>query len=327
MKATLKDTYVYDLFNMSQSVQTIAGTIIPNLQDYIIKSEDLERIMNDIKYRVTIKSKDKMLELLKTGKVLVVNAPGVMLPVWAAPDPKGGVVAVVNIFGKAKESREGILTYQYREIFGLLAMGVVFYNFYSNERQVLTNRSIFINSGAFYSAMMVNMINKAYPIRKSVMTSSGHELLRIYFILTRFYIRNLMERENDPKTEIANIFNILRLNRELRTSIALAKVDEDLALDIPDEAYTNINTLITAMAEHIPSLGKAKAETNIILRQFILTLGEKSVLMIESPQYFLALMTSVAVEGMVIRDYAFKSMMSPEVNVLSIKAATELLNM
>lgn len=325
MKYTLKDSYVYDLLNLKDNMNLIATKIVPNLEEYKISADHQNMILNDFKYKIRANGKEKIINAIDANKIVLVNAPGVLLPAWALGG-SGEITIVVNVAGKAKIGRDDNLVYQAKEIYGLVVLGFVLYQFFNNERKVLTNRVVFLDAGVIYVRMMLSILDQLYSIVLSMDPGRVREYAGIGYILAKFYVRRVMQRESNPQQEEDNVMNILNRVDQMRFATTLTTNVMDSINGFPDEGYKNIDTLLKAMAEQFDVLNKL--ETNHFLRKMIMTLGDKSLLMLESPHYLLGYIASYVYNANLIKDFAFKNVMhNKNDHAATLKVTNELIGM
>ena len=308
MKYSLKDSYLFDIMGLDRITNDIATKISPKLDTFRVTEDQLSQIRSDLKSKASGSGKEKVLNRIDTGKIIFINAPGIPLPAWCMGGANGEVVAICNIYGKSRVDRNGALTYQVKELFGLAVVAYVLRSFYVNERKFVYNNQLVTNMGLIYARMNMRVLDSLFAIN-----AMGNELESnlIEFLLAKFYLRRIMEKESTNAQEVTNIGAIMT---KLRTAKSAHTVHTDSFLDkaesFPDSAFESIDSLFKAMATSISSL--SRLETNVFIRKLIMTLGEKSALMLESPHYLYAYTVSSAYNTNLIKDYQMSTIASQD---------------
>lgn len=301
MKHSLQDAYIYDLLDLNQTVAAIGSKITPNIDNYKISKDQLAAIVNDFKYKATGYGKERIISLIESGKLIFVEAPGIQLPAWCTQGPNG-IVCVCNLFGKVRKGREGNIVYQVKEIFGLAVVGYVIRSFYVNEKRIMFSNQLITLIGGFYTKMILRLLDIMFAIS----SHPGHvEFNGIAFVTARFFLRRVMEKESSIDQEVNNISSILRpINPAFGSSVQLVL---DTVKDFPEDSYTSIDKFVKALAAYFPMLNRL--EVNLLIRKMITLYGEKSVLMLESPQYLLAYSVSSMYSANLIKDFQMMSIL------------------
>jgi len=68
MKKSLKDTYVYKVLDLEKTVAGCAK-INNDIASYALKGDQLDAIVNDIKYKINFPAKIRILDELKSGSL------------------------------------------------------------------------------------------------------------------------------------------------------------------------------------------------------------------------------------------------------------------
>lgn len=299
MKNKFSDSYVYTLFDIDKRTRIIGGHILPNIDSYELKGDMLAGVMSDIKMRGTGYSKERLLALLRSGKIRLVNAPEAHLHVWCVPNGHyGDLVAYCNIASKVRVQRDGNLAYQVREILGMVAVAYIVRSFFLNEKVILNNSQLIKTAGFFYTKMVARALDMLFAVTAD---PTLVDPMLTNAMVTKFYLRRVVEQSYSNKgREYSTISTILQnISKEYVkvADVVLARLDK-----IPDESFNTLPDLCKALSEEIPALGKL--ETNLLLRKMLMTFGEMSVLMLENPQLLFAYMISVTYSANLVRDHA-----------------------
>lgn len=297
MKKTIKDTYIYDLLNLDDTINRIGSNVNPKIADFAINSEE---IVNDIKHKATVTNKARLLKNIEDGKIVLISAPGVTLPAWCMID-RGSqdVVAVCNLFSKLKIRNETEYRYQIKEVVGLVIVAHVLRTFFLEEKKFLYNSKLITDIGVVYSRMIMRVIDTMFSVNSM---GNEQESQFIEYMLIKFYYRRVMERKFSNKdTEVSTYANVMKKAKKNSSVIYNIYGHSEKADAFPEETFDSIDNLCKALAFSVPSL--SRLETNILIRKLILLLGEKAVLMLESPQYLIAYLTSSAYSTNLIKDF------------------------
>ena len=306
MKYSLKDSYLYDLLGLNTVVDNIGNKINPKIDEYKISDDSLQQVLGDFKNRATGTGRETIIARIKAGKIILINAPAIPLVSWCMNTPNG-VVAVCNIFSKARTDREGRLTYQVKELFGLAVVAYIMRSFFVNEKKFLYTNQLVMNMGAVYVRICMRVIDSMFSVNAMGNERESHLL---EYALAKFYLRRLMEKDSTKEQEIANIATIMSKSRsEFKNTISMNAYIDD-AESISDEAYTSIDLLFKELSQKITTLNRL--ETNLFIRKLIMSLGEKGALILESPQYLYALIASSAYNSNIIKDYQIASVVGSQ---------------
>lgn len=302
MQNSLKDSYVYKVLALDRITQKIANDVVPNLNKHVISDEYLSMITNDVKAKSVGIGKDRIVRNIQVGDIIIINTPGISIPAFCVP--KGNkIVAICNIFGKVKVSKDkSQLTYQVKEIFGLLVVAETVKNFFRNEGKFLYNSQLISNVGAIYARMMMRVIDSMFSIN---VIGNERESQFIEYMIIKFYLRRVIEKNLKPNDESANIASIINKSKKNSTILYSVGQHQTRSETFPAETFTNLDTFCKAMAENVSSL--RNLETNVLLRKVILQLGEKATLMLENPQFLFAYLASSAYNTNLIKDFQMAS--------------------
>lgn len=296
MKNTLKNAYIYDLLGFDRVIREIGNEVNVNLKNYQLSQTQNAAILNDLRYKASGYGKERIVSNVENGKIIFVIAPKVPLPAWCMQNKDGEIVAVCNLFSKVRQNREGNLTYQAKEIFGLTVVAYILRSFYVNESKFVYNNQLLQSAGIMYSRIILRVLDMMFAISASTNT---REYRAIAFLILRFYYRRVMEKNASIDQEISNITSII--SRIVPGASAVNTTDIlPIVEDFPEDAFTNIDTLMKALSSSFASLNRL--ETNLLIRKMIVTFGEKSALMLESPQYLIAYLVSSAYSANLLKD-------------------------
>lgn len=302
MKNTFKDAYIYSLLNLDKVAQKIVTEVNPKLDNYKIDDENLNAITSDIKSKANGIGKEKIIRCINNGDIILINAPGISLPAWCIPI-NGKIIAVCNIFGKVRVSKDKKLVYQVKEIFGLLVVADTLKNFFRSEGKFLYNSSLISNIGVVYSRIFMRVIDSMFSVNS---IGNERESQFIEYMIIKFYLRRVVEKKLDSRQEASNIASIMSKSKKNSTIVYSIAQHEARASEFDDsQDFKSIDTFCKAMAKNINGLNRL--ETNILIRKMIMLLGEKSALMLETPQFLFAYLASSAYSTNLIKDYQVAS--------------------
>ena len=296
MKNSLKDSYIYDLLGFDKIIKEIGNEVNPHIEKYRLSPARNSAVLNDLRYKASGYGKERIVNNAESGKIIFVIAEKVPLPAWCMQLPNGEIVAICNLASKVRVNSEGNLVYQSKEVFGLTVVAYILRSFYVNEPKFILNNQLVQSTGIVYSRLILRILDQLFAISASTNT---REYRAIAFVLLKFFYRKVMEKNSSIEQENSNISSII--GRIVPGAAASSVVDIlPMVENIPDEAFKNIDTLMKALAVTMPSLNRL--ETNLFIRKMIVVFGEKSVLMLESPQYLIAYSVSAAYSVNLIKD-------------------------
>lgn len=296
MKKTIKDAYVYDLLNLDSTINMIGSTVNPKLEDYKLNTEE---ILNDIKHKSTVTNKHRLIKDIQDGNIILISAPGITLPAWCMQSKDGNIIAVSNLFSKIKIRNEDEYRYQIKEVLGLIIVASVLRNFFINEKKFIYNNKLITDVAVVYSRMIMRVIDTMFSINSM---GNEQESQFIEFMLIKFFYKRVMETSFTTKEAAASAYaNVMRKSKKTSSITYSIYSHSEKANAFPEDTFDSIDNLCKALAGAIPSL--SRLETNVLIRKLIFLLGEKSVLMLESPQYLMAYLTASAFSTNLIKDF------------------------
>jgi hypothetical protein len=301
MKKQLKDTYVYQVLGLDGTVAN-AAKINNDLASYALPSDQLDAIINEIKYKISFPAKIRLIEELKAGAIVLINTPeATAIPAWLKGDGHGGVkAAVVNLFGKVKD-KDGMIQFNSREVFALAQTGMVIKDFYLKESRITSNVSLTKMTVAIYERMMYRVLDVLYSLDVGPMWLRN----RVRYELRVFCALYMLEKDVGDSIMTHILQDIAQANKTTVASItasATQHYDEHGPKSSPQ--YESLPGLMKYLSEMNPVL--KDLDITAFLRKFIMMYGEKALLMIESYSYFLALSMSVTVTGNIVKDFALE---------------------
>lgn len=298
MKKTIRDTVVFDLLGLENTVKRCAA-INADLAKNAIPSESSDMILNEIKYKVSLPMKANVVEAIRNGTIVFVDSPEcASLQTWMVADGKGGIKhAVVNLFGKIK-IKNGITTFNSREVFALCILGMAVKGFYEAEPKIVNNLNITRLASEIYVKMFYRVLDVLYSVGTSaVVASQVTNYIRIFF---GSYV--LEKPFSIAENKMDNIFTytadashrVLYPNPSPRAYFS--QVDGDPLVDLK------------TFLEFLKTVSPLMRELDVtqFLRKFITMYGEKSLLMVETYQYFLAYVMTATVGGNLVKDFALE---------------------
>lgn len=305
MKKNIRNTYVYKILNLENTVEKCAK-INANLQGTAIANETIDAILNEMKFKISVPMKAKIIEDIKNGKIVLVDSPeAASLQTWMISDGSGGIKhAVVNIFGKIRTGKDGLDHFSIREVFALCVLGVTVRGFYEKEAKILNNLTITKYAAAIYERMFYRVLDTLYAIDVggSQMTATIKLLIRIFFV------NFLLEKKFDIATNEKDSYIDYILSHYA-------------PMNIPSDPQSYFKAEDGNPLESLPSFIDYLRRSHSIfkdldatqfLRKFLMMYGEKALLMIENYQYFLGYVMTVTVSGNVVKDFALEPVIGKE---------------
>jgi hypothetical protein len=312
MKKTLKDTYVYKVLGLDNTVAACAK-INAELDSRRVTGDRLDAILNDIKFKINYPTKIRIMDELKNGTIVFVDEPEAnALPAWLYGSAGGQVRAVVNLFGKVRTGRDGQMQFNVREVFALAQIGFTIKEFYLKEKAVTQNMMMSKLAVVIYERMIYRVLDTLYSLDIGPAWLRTQVKLEIRFFATQY----LLEKPDD---DAIYKFVAMDLAKALGTSpeqliaqVASSKTEGDPV----DPAtgmfvkYSSIPNLIKHLQNANPIL--KDLDTTTFLRKYIMMYGEKALLMLESYSYFLALIMSVTLSGNIVKDFGLEAVVGKE---------------
>jgi hypothetical protein len=310
MKKSLKDTYIYGVLGLDRVVPNCAA-INAKLAERAIKGDALDAIINEIKYKISYPAKVRLIEDLKSGAIVLVDAhEAAAIPTWLCGDGHGGVKAtVVNVFGKAKTNKDGQIQFNVREIFALAQMGLVIREFFTKESKIVFNQFMSKLSVVIFERMMYRVLDVLYSL------DIGPSWLRnrVKIHLRFFALSYLLEK--DSKNDSIYNFVLQDIAKQQGVTIDhLVAENRDNTAGVDEHGNEVMYSSLPGLIEGLNKLNPILKDLDIatFLRKFIMMYGEKALLSLENYSYFLAIMMSVSVSGNVVKDFSMESVIGKE---------------
>ena len=293
-KKTIADTYVFNLLNIKSAFPAISD-INNNLKTKQLDPQYVNQILHEIKYKITFPSKMNIVSDIENNSIVFVNDPkSSMLPTWALKvknSPKLVDTAVVNLFGKVNINDEAkTISFNVREVFALAQIGYVIREFYNNENKIRFNYPLLTLSMKIYTRLFVKILDILFSIDTLPQYSN-----QVRFLVAKFFLIYVAGKTNSQETDdIAYSF--------VKNAIGYDVLKSSL-VNTPSDIFDSLPKFIEGLASIIPFL--KKLEISAFLRKMIIAYGEKSLLMLENYNYFIAIVISNTITGNYVKDYAF----------------------
>jgi hypothetical protein len=291
---------------------THCAAINGKLAEHAIKGDALEAIINEIKYKISYPAKIRLIDDLKSGAIVLIDAPqAAAIPAWLCGDGHGGVKAtVVNLFGKIKSGKDGQVQFNVREVFALAQMGMVIREFFTKESKITYNQFMSKLSVAIYERMIYRVLDVLYSL------DIGPDWLRtqVKLELRWFATTYMLEKDRDDsifKFMLQDIAKAKGVTIDHLIAQAASKNDQTGLDEHGNEIkYQSLPKLIEFLQRLNPIL--KDLDISSFLRKFIMMYGEKALLALENYSYFLAIVMSVSVSGNIVKDFGLEPVIGKE---------------
>lgn len=305
MKKNIRNTFVYKVLNLENTIQKCAN-INSDLQGHAIPNEIVDAILNEIKFKISVPMKSRIMEEIKSGKIVIVDSPEASsLQTWMISDGKGGIShAVVNIFGKIRIGKDNLAHFSIREIFALCILGAAVKGFYEKEPKILNSLTITKSAAAIYERMFYRVLDTLYAVDvgNASLASNVRILIRIFFASF------LLEKKFDIATNQSDSY----------IDYVIAAYSPIKAPSDPQSYFTLADgNPVESLESFIVFLSKSHSifkdlDITQFIRKFLMMYGEKALLMLENYQYFLGYAMTVTVSGNIVKDFALEPCIGKE---------------
>lgn len=297
MKKKIQDTYVYKVLNLEPYVENI-GEISRDYSKVTLTKPQFDLLTNEIRYKINFSSRNAIMARLLNGKMIPINKENLYLPAWCIRDANGKVTKTfINLFGKVKIKDQESMSFTPREVFGLCQIGYILEKFYENEARILNNQNITTYATEIYMRLMFRIIDSIYAI-----DSASSQAMNTRFLINKFFLINVLEKENNSTTDELAF-------RPLKNMDHLTRIKTALGNETP-EMYNSLEDFFKALPNFIPVL--KTLDLSSVLRKYVLLYGEKSLLMLENYNMFIAIISSSVISSGLIRDFAVEQFLGKE---------------
>jgi hypothetical protein len=299
MKKTLADTYVYKVLQMENYIENIKNLGTKGIEKHALSKSQLDNILNDFRFKINnLSTKAPIINQIQDGKMLLITAENLYLPSWGQISTPGRVDrTIVNLFGKVKIKDNYSLSFNPREVFAVAQIGYFLSSFYENEKKIVGNTNIIQNATEVYMRVFYRILDTLY----SVDSASSQGMVTRYLIC-KFFLIYVMEKDNDESTSELAFRPLRGLDHLPRLKTAIGTETELM--------YSSLPEFIKALPSYVPIL--KDLDLSSFLRKFLLSYGEKALLMIENLNYFIALIGSSVISGGYVKDFTLESSIGNE---------------
>lgn len=254
-----------------------------------------DALIKHLEYKLNVFNQSNYIDALKRGELVFVEAT-TSLPFWSMV-VNGKIVTYVNIvnFDVIDPKTKGVKhNFNARSVMALVGAGYTHNRLIDPANYQKYTGNVFLRGALMnaYSRIIVRNIDMLYAI-----TSSPANAKAISMLTNKFFLIHLWGLPADN----VNLDNIA-FNDGTKSTMTFQSI-QTMVKDFPVEAYENINTFITALVNKFNIL--KGLDTGTLLRNILVKLGEKSLLMIENLPYLAALLTTVTLQGNIVRDLRF----------------------
>lgn len=295
MKKTIRDSFFYTPFGIEGYLNNIQKL---DVNKAVIGGVRLENILNEIKFKINFSSKQYILPLLSSGRMVFINEPNLFLPAWSQVSKAGEVDrTVVNLFGKVKFKDFDGINFAPREVFGMAQIGYFLSKFYENEAKIVNSQHILNNSVEVYMRMVFRVLDILYSVDAS---PSNGAVCR--FLINKFFLIHVYEKENSATVDELAF-------RPLKSIDNLSRIKAAIGSENP-EMFTSLSAFISSLGTYIYTL--KDLDISAFSRKVILLYGEKAFLMLENLNYFLAIVSSSTIGTGYVKDYILEGLLGKE---------------
>lgn len=289
MKKNISSTFVYSALSIEKSIPYISK-VNGDVDKHVLKKVYLDQILHDIKFKINFPTKNDIVDQLVNGSLVFVEEPNIILPAWSISDGKGNITAtVVNLFGKIK-AKEDILQFNVREVFGLAQIGLTLKNFYLNESKICFNNTLVSAACAIYVRMLHRIIDSLFSLETIPLMSA-----QTRYLLAKFFMLYMVEREDNETTDALAY-------KSSGSMVTLQSIKGTLNLN--EKSFNSLPEFLETLSDNVMIL--KDLDITSFMRKIIMSYGERSLLMLENYNYFLAIVINSSISGGYVKDYALE---------------------
>lgn len=294
---SLESTFIYNHLNRSSALTNNISGLLHNgitvTKDQI--DEPLMIINKNFKYPL----KFKVLDAFNSGKIILkfsaTNAKlPTCLPFFLTRNAHGGIIAVVSIdiYGSMDKDTQSIKI-DPKKLYCMMEGAYLAILSYENQHQLSTRTALINHGSAIYSLMFTRTLNKKYAL--NIDKSKYHKVM---MLASKFFMINILGMKDNELT-----FNYAIKNCPNGNVYSLKEMNEI----IPTEAFNDINTFISALADPKNGLNLKGLNTRNYLEAFITMYDGSNLLSLESFPYFIYNVMSVTNGAYINNQYVLET--------------------
>lgn len=289
---SLNSTFIYNHLNRSNGItDNIAGLLS---KGKVITPKQLEEPLMIIMKNFKFPLKFKIMNAVNDGTIQIRYAVGTKLPTcipfFLMNGPSGKPISVVSvdIYGSYDEDTDSVRI-DPKKLYCMLEAAYLARLIYIKQKQLVTRSTILSGGSDIYSAMFTKVLNKKYSL--NIDKSKMHKVL---FLSSKFYLINILGLIDSDM-----VFNYAIKNCPNGNLYTLKEINDI----VPNNAYDNLETFITALKDPQLSLGFKDLTVRGYLEAFINMYEASNLLSLESFPYFLYNVISVTNGGYINNQY------------------------
>ncbi|MGL5711908.1 MAG: hypothetical protein ACRCXX_04190 [Cetobacterium sp.] len=232
--------------------------------------------------RYSYPNKVDIINAVADGKIVIVRSKTMdkvpsYIPAYVIKSNDGKFTAYADITHISTENADGKLRLNDKDLFAVLTTAYITYNCYKNwvPMRLMASKESFVSA---YTKLMMKVMNRLFSLSTNTVT-----LEKVTYVISKFYILNVLGAGNS--TDTINTI-CMKSAKSLNTRLI-----QDIDNYIGDEDYKDLNSLLKAIATHIPAC--AKLTQSGFMNSFVTTYGVGSVFAIEFLPSFLTLIDFV----------------------------------
>jgi hypothetical protein len=287
MKTSLKDTLAFKVLNLDRDISMLASAkdTLPEKEKAII--------ITDINNKTTGPIKRIMIERLNKGTFKLVSLPMNLLT-WTTGDG----VTYINLLSKLSYSKDGSITYNIREIFGLASVGLLVNLITTNAIKYEADITFIKEASKLFTKMIYTIISSTTNI-----STSSIEQAKIQATIAFYFIHILAGKSREEAhSAIVQIMTSAKNSPISQQGLMFLGSIETSDIDGFDKLINYLGTV---------SVLARDSDTTAVLRRLVTTYGDRILLGLENFPYFIALVYSVLLNANVLKDYYLFSSIFP----------------
>lgn len=279
---SMNDSAVFNYLNDNNRINNTIVNILT--KGTVLSVKNIEQAYVTMKmYKYPLRA--KVLEAVDQGRVTLLFAPKDLkmtpaLPFFLQKSSNGATRAVVlvDIYGSMDEA--GNVTIDPKKLYTVLEaayLGLV----YSNEYNSIAKRTgVITNGSAIYCNMFARVLNRKYALNTDKV-----KLHKVQFLASKFFLINILGNKDGETITNYALKNCVGAN-----TIILRDLDDQ----VPEEAYTNLNTFIKTLTRPELHLNFGDSLTvRSYIEQYIMMYDQSALLALELFPYFILTVNAV----------------------------------
>ena len=296
-------SYIFNMLNKNDKINSSIKAIIQHGNP--VNPSQIEEQLMIINKRFKMPLKNKVMDYYNKGKIKLMTSsdPSKQLP-SAMPfflmKANGQIVAVVmvDIFGNVLQN--GDISIDAKKLYVLMESAYIALEYTAYGEKFNTNGNIINHGAKIYTNMFIKPINRKYNINVDRVRTQ-----KILFMGAKFYLINILGM-NIANEEMIN--NIAKKSAKVNNPLLI----DDVINDVDINAYKDINSFITTIANGNLNLGLEKMNTRGYLESYMQMYGGSALLALELFPYLMFNISSALQGGFMNNQYMFEDLIEKD---------------